>query len=115
MYTDNREWKIIEQIRAEHKKTYYQCCDEPYPDVTFSFKLQRDSPGYRAIIVLPCLVIMLMTGCSFLLTPNSGEKLMINAIAILSAILYLLYFAMTLPFTQSDMPIIGMRSNYDIP
>ena len=62
---------------------------------------------YRAIIVLPCLVIMLMTGCSFLLTPTSGEKLIINAIALLASILYLLYFAMTLPFTQNDVPIIG--------
>ena len=48
-----------------------------------------------------------MTGCSFLLTPTSGEKLIINAIAILASILYLLYFAMTLPFTQNDVPIIG--------
>ena len=114
MYTANREWKVVNGIEAEHKTSHYQCCEEPYPDVTFSFRLQRDSPGYRAIIVLPCLVIMLMTGCSFLLTPNSGEKLIINAIAILSAILYLLYFAMTLPFTQNDIPIIGMKSDYDI-
>jgi len=106
LYTNNREWKIVREIVAEKRDTYYQCCDEPYPDVTFTFELQRDSPGYRAIIVLPCLVIMLMTGCSFLLTPTSGEKLIINAIAILASILYLLYFAMTIPFTQNDIPII---------
>jgi len=106
LYTDNREWKIVRDITAEKRSTYYQCCPEPYPDVTFTFTLKRDSPGYRAIIVLPCLVIMLMTGCSFLLTPTSGEKLIINAIAILASILYLLYFAMTLPFTQNDLPVI---------
>ena len=55
VYTDNREWKIVGKITAEHKKTYYDCCDEPYPDVTFTFNLQRDSQGYRAIVVLPCL------------------------------------------------------------
>lgn len=111
LYTDNREWKIVGEISAEKKNTYYQCCPEPYPDVTFTFTLQRDSQGYRAIIVLPCLVIMLMTGCSFLLTPTSGEKILINSIAILSAILYLLYFAMTLPFTRDDIPIIGKFSS----
>merc|ERR1711935_948037 len=78
LYTDNREWKIIREITAEKRSTYYQCCPEPYPDVTFTFTLKRDSPAYRAIIVLPCLVIMLMTGCSFLLTPTSGEKLIIK-------------------------------------
>ena len=55
VYTDNRQWKIIGKITAEHKKTFYDCCDEPYPDVTFTFNLQRDSQGYRAIVVLPCL------------------------------------------------------------
>ena len=48
-----------------------------------------------------------MTGCSFLLSPTAGEKLTINCIAILSAILYLIYFAMTLPFNQNEVPIIG--------
>ena len=55
VYTDNRQWKIVGKITAEHKKTFYDCCDEPYPDVTFTFNLQRDSQGYRAIVVLPCL------------------------------------------------------------
>ena len=52
-------------------------------------------------------VIMLMTGCSFLLSPAAGEKILINCIAILSAILYLLYFAITLPFKRTEVPIIG--------
>ena len=55
VYTDNRQWKIIGKITAEHKQTFYDCCDEPYPDVTFTFNLQRDSQGYRAIVILPCL------------------------------------------------------------
>ena len=45
LYTDNREWKVIHEITAEKRSTYYQCCPEPYPDVTFTFTLQRDSPG----------------------------------------------------------------------
>ena len=48
-----------------------------------------------------------MTGCSFLLSPAAGEKILINCIAILSAILYLLYFAITLPFKRTEVPIIG--------
>merc|ERR1719360_111615 len=106
LYTENREWKILGKITAEKRKTYYSCCPEPYPDITFTFNLKRDAPGYRAIIVLPCLVIMLMTGCSFLLTPTSGEKLVINSVAILCAIMYLLYFSFTLPMHQDDVPII---------
>ena len=50
---------------------------------------------------------MLMTGCSFLLSPTAGEKLIINCFAVLCAILYLLYFANTLPFNRNEVPIIG--------
>ena len=55
---------------------------------------------------------MLMTGCSFLLSPASGEKILINCVAILSAILYLLYFAITLPFKRTEVPIIGKIDFY---
>ena len=55
VYTKNREWKIIDKPTAKRNVAYYQCCAEPYPDIEFTFKLQRDSPAYRAIIVLPCL------------------------------------------------------------
>ncbi len=46
-YTDNREWQIIQPVKAVKKTAYYSCCDEGYPDITFTFKLKRDSPGYR--------------------------------------------------------------------
>merc|ERR1719189_628621 len=106
VYTKDDEWNILGKPSVEKNVMHYACCKEPYPDVSFKFRIQRDSPAYRAIIVLPCLVIMLMTGCSFLLSPAAGEKILINCIAILSAILYLLYFAITLPFKRTEVPII---------
>ena len=56
---------------------------------------------------------MLMTGCSFLLSPAAGEKILINCVAILSAILYLLYFAITLPFKRTEVPIIGIKMDFE--
>ncbi len=53
------------------------------------------------------LVIMLMTGSSFLLTPQSGEKLIINGFAIIGSFMYLIYFSSTLPFHSTEVPIIG--------
>ena len=57
---------------------------------------------------------MLTTGCSFLLTPGSGEKLLVSGIALLGTILYLIYFASTLPFHQSSVPIIGEINLFSI-
>jgi hypothetical protein len=50
---------------------------------------------------------MLMTGSSFLLTPQSGEKLIINGFAIIGSFMYLIYFSSTLPFHSTEVPIIG--------
>ena len=105
-YTDNREWDILKS-EAEAKSVTYKCCNESYPDVTFTFVLQRVSPTYRSVIVLPCLILMLVTGCSFLLTPESGEKLILSGISLVGVLMYLLYFAMSLPFHQHTTPILG--------
>ena len=53
-YTNNREWDIIEK-RSKRRKVKYACCPEEYPEVTFTFFLQRNAPGYRSLVVLPCL------------------------------------------------------------
>ena len=107
-YTDNREWDIL-KTEAKAKSVSYKCCNESYPDVTFEFVLQRQSPTYRSVIILPCLILMLVTGCSFLLTPESGEKLILSGISLIGVLMYLLYFAMSLPFHQHTTPILGKQ------
>lgn len=106
IYTDNREWKVIGKPKANHNQIKYPCCVETYEYIDFKFEIERDSPSYRSVIILPCLVLMLTTGSSFLLTPASGEKLLVSGISLVGTILYLIYFANTLPFHQSSVPII---------
>ena len=71
--------------------------------------MQRDSPSYKTMLLSPCLVIILMNLSSFLLlSPNSNERLWINIVCITWCILYQLYFAITLPKTKHDTPIVVM-------
>jgi len=106
-YTKNREWQSL-GTTVDMQKVTYDCCDESYPDMTFTFQLQRSSPAYRALMVLPCLVIMLMTVCCFLLPPMAGEKVTVNGFAFVSAVMYLIYFSHTLPFHETEVPILVM-------
>ena len=53
-YTKNREWQSL-STSVDVQSVKYDCCDESYPDITFTFQLQRSSPAYRALMVLPCL------------------------------------------------------------
>ena len=55
IYTDNREWKVLGSPSAEKFAVKYPCCPEKYEYIDFKFELQRDSPAYRSVIILPCL------------------------------------------------------------
>ena len=55
IYTDNREWKVIGKPKANHNQIKYPCCVETYEYIDFKFEIERDSPSYRSVIILPCL------------------------------------------------------------
>ena len=55
---------------------------------------------------------MLMSICSYMLPPNAGEKLLLNGFAFLACVLFLIYFASTLPFHQTEVPIIGENNTH---
>jgi len=104
-YTDNTEWDILTTV-AVMSTAKYECCPESYPDVTFSFFIQRNSAFYRCAIILPCLVTMMVVVASFLLPPDAGEKLVVNSACFIVCILYLLYFLTVLPAMSDQIPLI---------
>ena len=92
--------KLSLLLTSLHSRTHtnkYASVPESYPDVTFTFHLQRNSPSYRAgvrrllsaltvdtmmmpwQVILPCLVTMLLVVASFLLPPTAGEKILVNS------------------------------------
>jgi len=104
-YTENKEWDVLSSY-ATRNTNKYASVPETYPDVTFTFILQRSSPAYRAAIILPCLITMLLVVSSFLLPPSAGEKLTVNCISFLVCILFLLYFQTALPAMSDHIPLI---------
>lgn len=53
----------------------YQCCPEPYVDITFTVIIRRRTLYYLFNLVLPCVLISSMTLLGFTLPPATGEKL----------------------------------------
>ena len=105
---DVGEWKV-DAPSAKLNVKYYACCPEPYPDAIITFHINRRSNAYKVAIVAPCLFLMLTTICSFLLSPDSGEKLWLNGVAMIGSILYLIYISSALPFLQDTVPLIGKK------
>ena len=54
---------------------FYQCCPEPYVDVTFEIVIRRRTLYYFCNLILPCVLIASMAVLGFTLPPDCGEKL----------------------------------------
>lgn len=53
----------------------YQCCPEPYVDITFTIQIRRRTLYYFFNLIVPCVLISSMALLGFTLPPDSGEKL----------------------------------------
>ena len=60
---------------AKRNEVIYECCPEPYLDITFTIKIRRRTMYYFTNLIIPCLLISSMAVLGFTLPPDSGEKL----------------------------------------
>ena len=54
---------------------YYECCPEPYIDITFKIRIQRRTWYYLFNLIIPCAVLSLLALVTFALPPDAGEKI----------------------------------------
>ena len=62
-------------VPAKQNEVVYECCPEPYIDITFIIKIRRRTLYYFFNLIVPCLLISSMAVLDFTLPPDSGEKL----------------------------------------
>ena len=60
---------------GKRNEVFYDCCPEPYLDVTFVIKIRRRTLYYFFNLIVPCVLIASMAVLGFTLPPDSGEKL----------------------------------------
>ena len=66
---------LFSGVPAERNEVIYECCPEPYLDITFFIKIRRRTLYYFSNLIVPCLLIASMAVLGFTLPPDSGEKL----------------------------------------
>lgn len=104
---ENNEWKITNHT-SERNVKMYSCCEEPYVDIRFNVTIERRAPMYKAVVITPATVIILMTLAGFWLPAQSGEKILLNGINALIIVTFLIYFAQKLPIMAAHTPMVGM-------
>ncbi|RXN17651.1 neuronal acetylcholine receptor subunit alpha-7-like protein [Labeo rohita] len=73
-YIANGEWDLVE-VPGRRNERFYDCCKEPYPDVTFTVVMRRRTLYYGLNLLIPCVLISTLALLVFLLPADSGEKI----------------------------------------
>ncbi|XP_024085259.1 neuronal acetylcholine receptor subunit alpha-7 isoform X2 [Cimex lectularius] len=109
-FITNGEWFLLGMPGKKNTITY-QCCPEPYVDVTFTIKIRRRTLYYFFNLIVPCVLISSMALLGFTLPPDSGEKLTLGVTILLSLTVFLNLVAETLPQVSDAIPLLGTYFN----
>ncbi|KYN17440.1 Neuronal acetylcholine receptor subunit alpha-7 [Trachymyrmex cornetzi] len=103
----NGEWYLI-GMPGKKNTLIYQCCPEPYVDVTFTIQIRRRTLYYFFNLIVPCVLISSMALLGFTLPPDSGEKLTLGVTILLSLTVFLNLVAESMPTTSDAVPLIEL-------
>ncbi|CAN9506577.1 unnamed protein product [Ophioblennius macclurei] len=105
-YTANGEWDLVE-VPGKKNERFYECCTEPYPDVTFTLVMRRRTLYYGLNLLVPCVLISTLALLVFLLPADSGEKISLGITVLLSLTVFMLLVAEIMPATSDSVPLIA--------
>uniref|UniRef100_A0A8D3DTE6 Neuronal acetylcholine receptor subunit alpha-7 n=1 Tax=Scophthalmus maximus TaxID=52904 RepID=A0A8D3DTE6_SCOMX len=105
-YVANGEWDLVEVVGQKNERSYV-CCEEPYPDVTFTIVMRRRTLYYGLHLLIPCVLISTLALLVFLLPADSGEKISLGITVLLSLTVFMLIVAEIMPATSESVPLIA--------
>uniref|UniRef100_A0A3P9LKQ0 Neuronal acetylcholine receptor subunit alpha-7 n=1 Tax=Oryzias latipes TaxID=8090 RepID=A0A3P9LKQ0_ORYLA len=105
-YIANGEWDLVE-VPGQRNERFYECCDEPYLDITFTVVMRRRTLYYGLNLLLPCVLISTLALLVFLLPADSGEKISLGITVLLSLTVFMLLVAEIMPATSDSVPLIA--------
>ncbi|XP_040053031.2 neuronal acetylcholine receptor subunit alpha-7a [Gasterosteus aculeatus] len=105
-YIPNGEWDLVE-IKGQRNEHTYVCCEEPYPDITYTLVMRRRTLFYGLNLLLPCVLISTLALLVFLLPADSGEKISLGITVLLSLAVFMLLVAEIMPATSDSVPLLA--------
>ncbi|CAI2320749.1 unnamed protein product [Caenorhabditis sp. 36 PRJEB53466] len=104
-YKPNGEWELL-ALQSRRSIFFYECCPEPYYDVTFTVSIRRRTLYYGFNLLLPCMLISSLALLSFTLPADCGEKLNLGVTIFMSLCVFMIMVAEAMPQTSDALPLI---------
>ena len=105
-YVNNSEWDLLSVMLRKNIRTH-SCCEDPYPDLTYTLHVRRKTFYYIFNIIVPCIMLSILTLLTFWLPPTSGEKITLGLSVFLAFSMFMLLIAEEVPATSEAVPLIG--------
>lgn len=105
-YYTHVEWDVM-SVPALKRYISYTCCQEPFPDITFTIILRRKTLFYILNLIIPCVSINMLTLLAFYLPAESNEKISLSTSILLSLSLFQLLLMDSTPPTSLVVPLLG--------
>ncbi|XP_077977141.1 neuronal acetylcholine receptor subunit alpha-10-like [Glandiceps talaboti] len=106
-FIQNEQWQLEFALARRHI-TYYLCCPEVYPDISFYICIRRKPLYYIYNLIIPCVLLCALSFLGFFMPYNVGVvKASLSVTLILSLTVFLLLVAEMMPRTSKEIPLIG--------
>ena len=76
-YSESAAWELL-GVPGEFHSKRYNCCPNPYHDVTYSVRIKRRALYYAMYLIIPCALIAVLTLLVFLLPPDCNERMTVG-------------------------------------
>ena len=105
-YINSSEWNLM-HVHREIRLKKYNCCPNPYVDISYTFALKRKPLYYVYNVVVPCVIQMMIILFTFFLPPDSGERIGVAITVLLVFAVYLEVLSGSLPKTSTVAPALS--------
>ena len=99
------EWNL-EGMPGVRKEFFFACCPGlPYPAIDYDVIIVRRTSFYLLNLIWPGILIAVLASITFLLPPESGERIGLGITNLLAMMVFLLLISESIPPTSDAVPL----------
>ena len=99
------EWNL-EGMPGVRKEFFFACCPGlPYPAIDYEVIIVRRTSFYLLNLIWPGILIAVLASITFLLPPESGERIGLGITNLLAMMVFLLLISESIPPTSDAVPL----------